>query len=199
MLFRSGTTNAKVVLVAEDGTLVASAARPLTTIRDGERVEQDPAHVWDSVTDAIREVTTTAPAAAADVAHIGVDSQYSSTVPVDAHGDAVGPMVMWLDHRGTDHCFEIMLRDEGAFGLWIDRHGIPTIGSGLSLGHLLHLQHDRPDVHAHTRAWLEPMDYLTARCTGRITASQHSTYMFQLCDNRTLGATGYDQIGRAHV
>jgi xylulokinase len=36
------------------------------------------------------------------------------------------------------------------------------------------------------------MDYLTARATGRITASQHSTYMFQLCDNRTLGATAYD-------
>src|SRR5262249_3526816 len=36
------------------------------------------------------------------------------------------------------------------------------------------------------------MDYITARATGRITASQHSTYMFQLCDNRTLGATAYD-------
>src|SRR5258707_10304557 len=36
------------------------------------------------------------------------------------------------------------------------------------------------------------MDYVTARATGRITASQHSTYMVQLCDNRTLGATSYD-------
>ena len=75
---------------------------------------------------------------------------------------------------------------------WVERHGIPTIGSGLSLGHILYVQHDWPDVHARTAAYLEPMDYVTARATGRITASQHSTYMFQLCDNRTLGATAYD-------
>ena len=55
-----GTTNAKVALVAEDGTLVASAARPLTTTRDGDRIEQDPAHVWASVCDAVREVTAAA-------------------------------------------------------------------------------------------------------------------------------------------
>ncbi len=75
---------------------------------------------------------------------------------------------------------------------WVERHGIPTIGSGLSLGHILYVQHDRPDLHARTAAYVEAMDYITARATGRITASQHSTYMFQLCDNRTLGVTAYD-------
>jgi xylulokinase len=36
------------------------------------------------------------------------------------------------------------------------------------------------------------MDFVTARLTGRITATQHSMFMSQLCDNRTLGLTGYD-------
>ena len=36
------------------------------------------------------------------------------------------------------------------------------------------------------------MDYVTARLTGRITASQHTSFMVQCCDNRTLGATAYD-------
>jgi xylulokinase len=36
------------------------------------------------------------------------------------------------------------------------------------------------------------MDYVTARATGRVTATQHSAYMFQLCDNRALGATSFD-------
>ena len=35
----------------------------------------------------------------------------------------------------------------------------------------------------------EAMDYVSARLTGRITASQHTSFMVQLCDNRTLGAT----------
>ncbi|MFM8237472.1 MAG: FGGY-family carbohydrate kinase [Actinomycetota bacterium] len=187
-----GTTNVKVALVTDDGRLVAGAHRPLVTDRHGESAEQDAEATWSAVVDAVRQVTAAAPDAAAAVVAIGICSQYSSIVAVDADARPVAPMLMWQDQRGTDQCFDIMLRDENAFGLWVERHGIPTIGSGLSLGHLLHLQIERPEVHARTVAWLEPMDYLTARCTGRITASQHSTYMFQLCDNRRIGATAYD-------
>jgi xylulokinase len=75
---------------------------------------------------------------------------------------------------------------------WIDHHGIPPIGSGLSLGHMLHLQHDRPEVHAKTAAWLEVMDLVTARLTGVISATQSTMFTAQLCDNRTLGVTTYD-------
>ena len=83
----------------------------------------------------------------------------------------LAPMLMWQDQRGTDHCFEIMARDEDAFMTFVERHGIPPIGGGLSLGHILYLQHDRPDVHARTAAYVEAMDYVTARLTGRITAT----------------------------
>ena len=187
-----GTTNVKVALVDHRGRLVAGAQRRLVTERHGEIAEQDADATWAAVVDAVREVTAAAPEAATDTVAVGICSQYSSIVPVDAEARPVAPMLMWQDQRGTDHCFDIMLRDEQAFGLWVERHGIPTIGSGLSLGHLLHLQLDRPEIHERTVAWLEPMDYLTARCTGRITATQHSVYMLQLCDNRTLGATGYN-------
>ena len=128
-----GTTNAKVALVDETGRLVAAAARPITTTRDGEVATQDPAELWAAVAGAVREVTAAAPDAAADVAHIGIDSQYSSTVPVDAHGDPVGPLIMYLDYRGTDHCLGILERDPDAFMMFIERHGIPPVGAGLSL------------------------------------------------------------------
>ncbi len=36
------------------------------------------------------------------------------------------------------------------------------------------------------------MDYLTARLSGRITATQSSSFMIQLCDNRTLGVVDHD-------
>ncbi len=187
-----GTTNVKAALVADDGTLLASAHRPLHTEKRGEVAEQDADTMWARLADAVRELTAVHPAEAAAVAAFGVCTQYSSIVAIDEKGLPVAPMLMWQDQRGTDHCFDIMGRDEGAFMTWVERHGIPTIGSGLSLGHILYMQHDRPEVHARTAAYVEPMDYVTARATGRITASQHSTYMFQLCDNRTLGVTAYD-------
>ena len=81
---------------------------------------------------------------------IGVCGQYSSIVPVDRAREPVAPMLMWQDHRGTDHSFAIMSRHEEAFMTFVERHGIPPIGSGLSLGHILHVQLDHPDVHAAT-------------------------------------------------
>ncbi len=188
----AGTTNVKATLVADDGTLVGQTSRPLGMHRDGDIAEQDADLLWAEVWGAVRELTHAHPGIAASVEALGVCSQYSSVVPVDAHVSPLAPMLMWQDQRGTDHCFDIMAKHDGAFMLWVERHGIPTVGGGLSLAHVLYLQHDRPEVHGRATAYLEAMDYITARATGRITASQHSTYMFQLCDNRALGATTYD-------
>lgn len=188
----AGTTNVKVALVRGDGTTAAGAQRPLPMHRSGAVAEQDAEVVWAALVEAVREVTAAAPGDAGAVVAVGVCSQYSSVVPVDAHAQPLAPMVMWQDTRGTDHSLEIMARDPNAFLTWVERHGIPPVGGGLSLAHVLHLQEDRPDVHARTAAYVEAMDYVTARCTGRITATQHSTFMFQLCDNRVLEPPAYD-------
>jgi xylulokinase len=187
-----GTTNLKVALVDSDATRVGAAQRPLAIKRGPDTAEQDATLLWDQLVDAVAEVTAAHPAEARDVAALGVCSQYSSIVPIDARARPIAPMLMWQDQRGTDHSFEIMARHEHAFTTFVERHGIPPIGSGLSLGHILFTQLDRPDVHARTTAYVEAMDYVTARCTGRITASQHTSFMVQCCDNRTLGATAYD-------
>ncbi len=187
-----GTTNVKVALVAGNGATVASTQRALGMTRSEGIAEQDAEQTWATLLDAIRELTTAHPLAAADVGAIGVCSQYSSIVPVAADARPLMPMLMWQDTRGTERSFEIMARDENAFMTFVERHGIPPVGGGLSLAHILYVQHDRPEVHARTAAYVESMDYLTARLTGRITASRHSTYMYQLCDNRSLHPPAYD-------
>jgi xylulokinase len=187
-----GSTNVKVAIVAQDATIVAAAARPLSTVTVGEVAEQDAVAMWDAVVAATAEVTAAAPVEAGDVATIGVASQYSSTIPTGPTGEPVGPAVMYFDTRGSDHCWAIMGRHPDAFDMWIERHGIPPVGAGLSLGHMLHLQLDRPDLHQRTTAYLEPMDYVTSRLTGRITATQCTMFTSQLCDNRSVGGTEYD-------
>jgi xylulokinase len=187
-----GTTNVKVVLVDEADTLAASAQRPLVTHQDGDIGEQDAEAMWAAVVEAVSEVTSAVPAVAGEVGAIGCCSQYSSIVAVDGSGAPVAPMVMWTDRRGTDHSWELLAAREDAFETWVDRHGIPPVGNGLALAHMLHLQHDRPDVHAATATWLEPMDFVNMRLTGRMAANQGTMFMSQLCDNRTLGVTEYD-------
>ena len=129
---------------------------------------------------------------AADVGTIGVCSQYSSIVPVDRHGAAVAPLKMYLDTRGAGACWDILERHPEAFETWIAHHGIPPIGGGLSLSHLLHLQLDEPEVHARTATYLEVMDLVNLRLTGVAAATQCTMFASQLCDNRTVGTTGYD-------
>jgi xylulokinase len=187
-----GTTNVKVALVGPDGCTTGSAQRALTVTRAGERAEQDADGMWAALVDAVREVVASHPSAARDVHAVGVCSQYSSVVPIDDRARPLMPMLMWQDQRGTDHSLEIMTRDENAFFTFVERHGIPPVGGGLSLAHILYVQHDRPDVHQRTTAYVEAMDYVTARLTGRVTATQHSTYMYQLCDNRSLDPPAYD-------
>jgi xylulokinase len=187
-----GTTNLKVALVADDGTLVGQAHRAISVVHGSGTAEQDAEVLWAQLVDALRELTSAHPNAASTVVTMSVCSQYSSIVAIDHEGRPVAPMLMWQDQRGTDHSFAIMSRVAGAFATFVERHGLPPIGSGLSLGHILFLQLDRPEVHERTDAYVEAMDYVTARLTGRIVASQHSTFMLQLCDNRTLGAIAYD-------
>ncbi len=185
-----GTTNVKAVLVDGDGRQRAATERPLATDRHGDRVEQDAEALWAAVVDAVAEVV----AAGGDepVGHLAVCSQYSSIVPVGADLAPVGPIVLYSDQRGTERSWAIMGEHADAFERFVEIHGIPPVGSGLSLGHLLALQHDHPEQHAATTWYLEPMDYLVARLTGTVAATQATQFMAQVVDNRTLGATAYD-------
>jgi xylulokinase len=172
--------------------VVANASRPLTSRRDDGSAEQDAVALWVAVRDSIASMTATSPEIARDVHAIGVCSQYSSIVPVDAAANPVAPMVLYWDQRGTAHSWAIMEREPDAFAVFVDRHGVPPVGAGLSLGHILSFQHDQPDVHARTSAYLEPMDYVNARLTGRITATQCTMFTAQLCNNQKVGVTEYD-------
>lgn len=189
-----GTTNVKAALVGADGTVHATASRNLVADVEGGRAELDADAQWQAVVDAVRECVAAAPDAARRVVAVGVDSQYSSIVPVDAGGRPVAPMRLWSDRRGTERSFAILREHDDAFMGFIERHGIPPVGGGLSLGHVLHLQHDCPDVHARTAAYLEPMDHINARLTGRLAGNQATQFMSQLVDNRSLGQTTYDDV-----
>ncbi len=187
-----GTTNVKAVLVTEGGSIAASASRELTTINGPGSVEQDAEATWQAVLDVIAEIRNSQGRVVSHVEAIGVCTQYSSIVGIDSHGRPTTPMIMWSDQRGTELSLDIMSRHDDAFGIWAERHGIPPVGGGFSLAHILHLQHEHPESHAATAAYVESMDYITTRLTGRVTATANSAFMTQLCDNRSSNPTNFD-------
>lgn len=182
-----GTSGVRVALVGIGGSVLAAATRPVPMRLgpDDRAAEQDPEVIWRAFDGALGAALAQAPGAAGRVAMVLCGSQYSSLVPVDARGLPVGPLLLYLDGRGAPMSRALLAREPGLWKLWIERHGLVADGAGHdSLAHLLWFQTARPDVHERTHAYVEPMDYLTARLAGRVTANVCTVFPLLLTDNR---------------
>ena len=195
-----GSGGYKVALVADTGDVVARAGGSIRTLLlpDGG-AEQDPDQWWRGICRAIRQVVRESGVPKEDILAIGCDSQWSLAVPVDENGDHLMNAVHWLDTRGGPYNRRIVAgfpRVQG-YGLrklrkWVKYTGMAPTRTGIdSLGHVLFIQNERPDIYRKTFKFLEPMDYLTARLTGRITATQKTMAPFGIVDNRRWGTRRY--------
>lgn len=189
-----GTSGVKAAVVNRAGRMLGHGRCPLPVGRlpDGG-AEQDARAVWEGVKSAMRQALAGPEVVHDQVAAVLCSSQYSSVVPVDAHGDAVGDLILWMDTRGALYNLGIYGEYPDAVLRWLDVHGCPPTPSGNdSLAHMLWVKHERPDIYARTHAFLEPMDFVNAQLTGRVAANQCSTFMMLLTDNRAPDAAAYD-------
>jgi xylulokinase len=185
-------------VISLQGRVVSTGRARVETIflADGG-AEQDPESVWRAVKEACGAALSHTDVPRRDVLAIICSSQYSSVIPVNAGGQPTMNMVVWLDQRGTKE----RLRDLGGYPRfadnpvqllrWVRIHGLPPIESAISLQHMRWVKFARPDVYERTAAFLEPMDYVTMRLTGRCAANQCTAFMFLVTDNRSLNVTEY--------
>jgi xylulokinase len=104
-----------------------------------------------------------------------------------------GPCVLWMDTRGADH--NLTLLTDESFMLFVERHGLIPLPSGAdNIAHIHVLREFHPDAYQSAAAFVEPMDYINARLTGRIGATQSTVFGQLVCDNRTWGLTDYDPV-----
>ncbi len=186
-----GTGGPKVALVAADGSTVAWSSRPVVTrFIDGGGAEQDPREMWTAIVDATR-ATLDGVRPLPPIVAVAVTSQYMSVIPVASDGMPTGPCILWMDTRGADHNLSL-LTDE-SFSLFVERHGLIPLPTGNDDGGHIHaLRTFHPESYEAASAFVEPMDYVTARLTGRVGATQSTMFGLLVCDNRTWGTTDYD-------
>jgi len=80
--------------------------------------------------------------------------------------------------------------DRSDFEIAIARHGLPPLG--MDPAHIALIREEQPDVYAAAAAFVEPVDYLNARLTGRITATQTTAFPLLAVDNRVHDNVAYD-------
>jgi len=196
-----GSGGPKVGLVDRDGQVLASTSSN-TTIQflPNGGAEQDPTEWWSTIVTSVRKVIHESGIHSDSIIAVGCTSQFSVIVPVDENGDALMNAVHWIDTRGGPYN-RIVLKGFPSiqgFGLrkllmWMQRAGMPPTLSGAdSLGHILYIKNELPEIYKKTYKFLEPMDYLNLRLTGRCAATLNTVFPYVLSDNRNIDSLNYD-------
>lgn len=192
-----GTSGPKAAVVSTQGTLVGSARVSVSTnFGPHGAAEQDAELIWQATLEAAR-LALTAAAEPSSIVGIVASAQYSSIVPARADGTPVAPMIMWMDQRSSPKRLKRLpgyprLGDSPrALAQYLRVHGLAPLEPGMSLNHMRWFRYAHPDLYERTASFLEPVDYVTARLTGRTTANQCSSFMQMLADNRSVPSTGW--------
>jgi gluconokinase len=98
-----GTTSAKAVAFAPDGSALADAdaGYPLREPEHG-RAEQDPGQVVDAAVRVLREAAAAARERGAEIAGVSISTAMHALVGLDRDGRALTPVVTWADTRAGD-------------------------------------------------------------------------------------------------
>lgn len=194
-----GTGGPKVGLVSLDGQVIWSGHVAVATDYGGDgAATQDAERWWTIIRDAARRGLSESGVTGEQVVGVSVTGQWASTVPVDAAGAPVGPCLMWMDSRGGRYSRKAFAGPVQGYrarvvATWLRRNGgVPSPNGDDPVGHRLYFQHAAPAVAEAARWFLEPVDYLTMRFTGRAAASRASMMGSWLTDNRDLAVLDYD-------
>lgn len=195
-----GTGGPKAALVSDKGEVISSANELVEThLLPQDGAEQDPDDWWNGSMKAAGQVIRQAGIPPEKIVAVSCDSQYSVVVPVDENGTHLMRAVHWWDNRGARYCRAVRkgFPSIQGFGVrklrkWIKLSGLAPMGGGISLGHILFIKNERPEIYEKTRGFLEPVDYLTSRLTGRVTASQQTMPMMMVVSNEKWGTMEYN-------
>ncbi len=195
-----GTSSMKVALITVNGTVLGWESEPVRLLLtpDGG-AEQSPEEWWQAFVNCTRRVLSKGLVKANRVKAICCSTQGEGTIPVDKDGKALMNCILWMDMRGAANLkkqFSGLINVTGA-GLnntlrWIRlTGGMPSMTGKDPAAHMLLIRDQYPDVYAKTHKFLNVLDYLNLRLTGRFTATFDSILTSWVTDNRDPDAIRY--------
>ncbi len=197
-----GTGGPKVALISTDGDIAGHEFESvdLHLLPDGG-AEQDPAEWWQAVSLAAKRLLSRRLVPPDQIVAISCTAQWMGTVAVDREGGHLMNAITWMDTRGAKDAERVTggfpkIAGYGARKLWRWLRvtgGVPSRTGKDSLCHILYLQSERPDVYRQAYKFLEPVDYLNFRLTGKAAASFDTISGHWLTDNRDLANVRYDE------
>jgi xylulokinase len=197
-----GTSGCKCALVGLDGTVHKWASRSVSLhIVDGIGAEQDPEDWWSAFIGAAHELIATLSEGHEEIIAICCSSQGECTVPVNKTGQPLHRAMSWIDMRGGEairrrsagRIFSVAGYDPIKLMRWIRRTGgAPTLSGKDPAGHMAFIQEVWPAIYDQTYKFLNALDYMNLRLTGRFVATVDSILTSWVTDNRNADNIRYD-------
>lgn len=195
-----GTSGMKVALITLDGRVLGWESEPVRLLLtpDGG-AEQSPEEWWQAFLVAAGRLLARNPELARQVRAVCCSTQGEGTISVARDGQPLGNCILWMDMRGAPHL-------KKQLGGWpeIDGASLPNVLRFVHLtggmpsmtgkdpaGHMLFLRDTRPEIYARTYKFLNVLDYLNLRLTGRFLATFDSILTSWVTDNRNPDAIRY--------
>jgi xylulokinase len=188
-----GTSGMKAALVAADGTVTGWAERPVPLrVLPGGGAEQDPRAWWKALAEVVGDLGRAHPEHLASVTTVCSSTQGEGTIAVDAAGEPLTQCITWLDMRGAAN----LRRQFGGFpslnGIAARRvvrwlrltGGMPSMTGKDPASHMLFVRDELPDVYERTATFLNVLDWINLKLTGRTVATVDSILTSWVTDNR---------------
>lgn len=186
-----GTSSMKVAYITIGGSVLAWESVPLQLIvtPDGG-TEQSAEEWWQAFLTASRRLLQKQEADR--VVAICCSTQGEGTIPVDREGNPLMNCILWMDMRGAE---SLEKQFKGTINLtgaslrntlrWVRlTGGMPSMTGKDPAAHMLFIRDQFPEVYERTYKFLNVLDFMNLRLTGRFTATYDSILTSWVTDNR---------------
>lgn len=189
-----GSSGCKTALVGLDGQVRAFAFRAVRThLLAGSGVEQCPEDWWQALLESAAEVLDGTEGARRTVVAFCCSCQGEGTLPVDRDGQPLARALLYMDMRGQAAVKRqvggILPRVAGYDPLKLARWlrltgGAPALSGKDPFGHIAFIREEMPELYARTDKFLNVLDFINLRLTGRIASTVDSALTTWVTDNR---------------
>ena len=161
-----GTQSLRALLFSDKGILLGRSQieyTPYVSPKPGW-AEQDPEIYWNSLCLACKELKERHPTPFKSIAGVGVTSQRTTMINVDAKGNPLRPAIVWLDQRRA----EPHLGGKGLLNLGLKLARLDGLVTGIQTqGKCNWIMQNQPHLWDLTRCYLQVSGFLNHRLTGR--------------------------------
>lgn len=202
LAFDHGTSGVKAAICNMNGEVLDFVFEKTPLYLKGEGgAEQDPNEWWQAILETSKRLIDKELVSIDDIIAISSSSQWSGTVPVDPDGNSLMNAIIWMDSRGARYLRKTLsgfpkiagypLKDVIRF--IYKTGGAPGLSGKDPISHILFLKYEHPEIYENTYKFLECIDFLNFKFTGKFAASTTSIMLHWVTNTRNIHNIHYDK------